>query len=110
MVLSEMFNLQAKGHRRTSNTKMQNHGPQETPDFRTSRRPYFILDVVLDPKPMALPPPSLNPATPTHTLVLRSTDQPSGSNTELIQQLLTPPEQEYAFVEKENAKEELQKN
>ncbi|GJY98450.1 hypothetical protein Tco_0515360 [Tanacetum coccineum] len=90
MVLSEMFNLQAKGHRRTSNTKMQNHGPQETPDFRfskktrrqtakvhfdtgsTSRRPDFILDAVLDPKPMALPPPSLNPATPTHTFVSRN--------------------------------------
>ncbi|GJS59345.1 hypothetical protein Tco_0654129 [Tanacetum coccineum] len=87
-----IFTVQeAKGHRRTSNTKMQNHGPQETPDFRfskktrrqntakvhfdtgsTSRRPDFILDAVLDPKPMALPPPSLNPATPTHTFVSRN--------------------------------------
>ncbi|GJU12342.1 hypothetical protein Tco_1134738 [Tanacetum coccineum] len=75
----------------------------------TSRRPDFILNAVLDSKPMALLPPSLNPTTPTHTLVPQSTDQPSGSNTELIQQLLTPPEQQYAFVEKENAKEELQK-
>ncbi|GJU31664.1 RNA-processing protein, HAT helix containing protein [Tanacetum coccineum] len=52
---------------------------------------------------------SLNPTTPTHTLVPQSTDQPSGSITKLIQQLLTPPEQQYAFVEKENTKEKLQK-
>ncbi|GKD45733.1 AP-5 complex subunit beta-1 like protein [Tanacetum coccineum] len=46
----------------------------------TSRRPDFILNTVLDPKPMALPPPSLNPTTPTRTLVPQSTNQASGNN------------------------------
>ncbi|GJU82087.1 hypothetical protein Tco_1284452 [Tanacetum coccineum] len=37
----------------------------------TSKRPAIILNAVLDSNPMALLPPSLNPTTPTHTLVPR---------------------------------------